>query len=147
MAAEWEHLLPLVDLLRAEGNETTRGGFQPNQGGWDCEMRDRLDFAALRPLVAADEHADKIAFEDDRVFCAHCWATITQHTATPLRDLPAWVQAKIAALGYADAEEWVSVPIPALGGRSVVEVAQDPAHETLLRRVLGQLAGGFPSGS
>jgi hypothetical protein len=85
MAAEWEHLLPLVDLLRAEGNETTRGGFQPNQGGWDCEMRDRLDFAALRPLVAADEHADKIAFEDDRVFCAHCWATITQHTATPLR--------------------------------------------------------------
>jgi hypothetical protein len=66
-----------VEALRAGGNETARDGFQPNQGGWDCEMQQRLDLSVLRPMIAADDHADKIAIEHDRLFCAHCWATIT----------------------------------------------------------------------
>lgn len=79
VAGEWEHLIPLVEALRAGGNDTVRDGFQPNQGGWECEMRGQLDVALLRPFVATDDHADKITVEDDSVFCAHCWATITHY--------------------------------------------------------------------
>jgi hypothetical protein len=79
MARDWEHLMPLVAALRAGGNETVRDGFQPNQGGWECEMRSPLDLATLRPLAATDEHAEKITIEHDSVFCAHCWATIAHY--------------------------------------------------------------------
>jgi hypothetical protein len=49
----------LVDALRTAANMTVSPGFQPNQGGWHCLMRDPRDLSILRPLVAADPHADE----------------------------------------------------------------------------------------
>lgn len=53
---EWQHLTALVDALVSDGNEVTDGGFQPNQGGWDCWMAQPLNFDLLRPLVEGDGH-------------------------------------------------------------------------------------------
>jgi hypothetical protein len=72
---EWRHLHALVDELVSTGNRLVRG-FQPNQGGCDCVMEQPLDLDRLRPLIAADEHADKIKLGKDRVDCLHCWAGI-----------------------------------------------------------------------
>jgi len=49
---------------------------QPNQGGCDCQMQEPLDLYVLRPLIAADLHADKIRLGLDEVACLHCWSSI-----------------------------------------------------------------------
>jgi hypothetical protein len=73
---DWKHLVPVVDALIAAGNMTVSDGFRPNQGGWDCLMRDPLDLVILRPLVAADPHADKMTFASTGLDCLHCWSGI-----------------------------------------------------------------------
>jgi len=68
--------MPYIDALAGAGNPTLSDGFQPNQGGWDCWMRDPIDLAILRPLVAADPYADKIKLGPDGLNCLHCWAGV-----------------------------------------------------------------------
>lgn len=73
---KWDHLLPLVEALVSEGNEPIGEGFRPNQGGWDCEMRNPLDFDALRTLIDDDPHEIVVDWSGDRLDCRHCWAGI-----------------------------------------------------------------------
>ncbi len=39
-------------------------------------MQEPLDLYVLRPLIAADLHADKIRLGLDEVACLHCWSLI-----------------------------------------------------------------------
>jgi len=39
-------------------------------------MQEPLDLYVLRPLIAADLHADKIRLGLDEVACLHCWSSI-----------------------------------------------------------------------
>ena len=41
-------LLPVVELLVAHGNLAVAGGFVNSQGGWYCQMSDRLDHDLVR---------------------------------------------------------------------------------------------------
>jgi hypothetical protein len=88
---EWAHLVPFVDALVAAGNPTRYGGFKPNQGGTDCEMRKRIDFSVVRALAAADPHADRIGMSDGRIDCLHCWAGI-HGPLGPWRWLPYFIR-------------------------------------------------------
>jgi len=47
-SAPYLHLLPVVDLLVAHGNEVEGGGFRPTQGGWECTFRDPIDLDLVR---------------------------------------------------------------------------------------------------
>jgi hypothetical protein len=75
-SAGWGHLVPYVDALVEAGNPTASDGFKPNQGGWDCWMREPIDLAILRPLMAVDPCADQIKLGPDGLDCLHCWASI-----------------------------------------------------------------------
>jgi len=75
-APSWQHLVPYVDTLVAAGSELVRAGFEPDQGGWDCWLRDRLDVSLLRPLVDSGPHADKIWPDASRLDCLHFWASV-----------------------------------------------------------------------
>ena len=73
-SADWDHLLPYVAALVNAGNPTVSDGFKPNQGGWDCWMREPIDLAILRPLIAVGPRADQIKLGPDGLDCLHCWA-------------------------------------------------------------------------
>lgn len=72
----WQHLEPLVTALIDDGNRVVDGGFRPNQGGWDCWMRDPLNFDVLRPLIETDGRDIRMVRDEDAVHCLHCWASI-----------------------------------------------------------------------
>ena len=69
-------MLPIVDALRAAGNEPIYEGFHPTQGGWDCEMRLPLDLEKVKPLIAVNEQAVHLRLGPDEVLCRHCWASV-----------------------------------------------------------------------
>lgn len=75
--SESEHLIRFVEALLDAGNECTTRGFEPDQGGWDCRMRDPLDWEVLTPLIPDDPHAEKIRVLSDSLGCLHCWASIS----------------------------------------------------------------------
>ena len=76
MSQEWDHLLPLVAALVAGGNAALHGGFIPTQSGYECPMREPLDFDLLRRLVPADDKNVHLALNDDLLWCSHCWAAV-----------------------------------------------------------------------
>jgi hypothetical protein len=66
----------LLEALQANGNRPVGDWFMPNQGGWDCEMRQPLDLELLRPLVILDPHRSQIVVREDDLTCLHCWVSI-----------------------------------------------------------------------
>ena len=60
-----------------------------------------------------------------------------------LADLPPDVRDKISQLGQPNPDHWVTVPIPALGDRSVIEVANDPDGIGRVREFLLRAIGKF----
>lgn len=76
MAADWEHLLPLVSALERGGNAVVAPGFRPVQGGYECRMQAPLDFELVRPLVGPNDKDVHLAESTDVVWCSHCWASI-----------------------------------------------------------------------
>jgi hypothetical protein len=69
-------LQPLLDALKSGGNIPAGDGFQPNQGGWDCYMKEPLDLPVLARLIERDPYRDKIELTQDAVICQHCWSGI-----------------------------------------------------------------------
>lgn len=74
------YLRPLVDALISRGNAPARthptyGPFLPTQGGWDCLMRDGLDWQFLESTF---EIPSEISYdpEHDRIVDKHGWAEI-----------------------------------------------------------------------
>jgi hypothetical protein len=74
------YLRPLVDALVARGNAPVRthpiyGPFFPTQGGWDCLMRDRLDWDFLTKTF---EIPGEISYDEarDTIVDKHGWAEI-----------------------------------------------------------------------
>lgn len=55
--------------------------------------------------------------------------------------LPPWVKTKVEELGIANAEEWIQQRIPALGQKSVIELAFSKDGETLLRDYFTKVIG------
>jgi hypothetical protein len=70
------HLLVVVEALADSGNRAVRGGFTPNQGGWDCEMARPIDFSVVRKVLASDAHDVRMDEEQGRLDCLHCWSGI-----------------------------------------------------------------------
>ena len=80
-AAPFTHLVPLIDLLVAHGNQplamtrANRWGFYRTQGGWMCAMRDPIDFSLIRrsfelpPSIRLNPAADAI-------YCDRTWIEI-----------------------------------------------------------------------
>ena len=62
--------------LELAGNATVHSGVIASQGGPVCQMRDPLDFALVRQLLATDNKRVELATENDLVFCRHCWTAI-----------------------------------------------------------------------
>jgi hypothetical protein len=75
MNGPWEHLLPLVSALERGGNAPIPPGFVPVTGGYECAMRDPLDFELLRPVRPTDKDVH-LAESSDLVWCSHCWTTV-----------------------------------------------------------------------
>ena len=84
---EAEHLRPVLEALQASGNHPIGQWFMPNQGGWDCEMRQILDIPLLEPLIERDPHRSEIVIADDEVTCLHCKVSIRGPGAAE-NDLP-----------------------------------------------------------
>lgn len=70
------HLVPVLEALQASGNHPIGNWFLPNQGGWDCEMRQSLDLEFLQPLIELDPHRSQIVARNDEVTCLYCWVSI-----------------------------------------------------------------------
>ena len=58
-------------------------------------------------------------------------------------ELPQWIQVKIKELGVADPDNWVYRQIPALDGRSVIELLNANDGEDLLRSYFAKVGGRF----
>lgn len=71
-----EHLVPLIEALRKGGNDPVGNWFEPNQGGWNCEMREPLDIQLVESVIARDPHRAKMYVSRDEVGCHHCWASV-----------------------------------------------------------------------
>jgi hypothetical protein len=71
------HMVALVEALRAGGNRPLHGGFRPNQGGWDCAMAGPVDEDLLRRLLGEDRYREKMRLRADvELTCLHCWSSI-----------------------------------------------------------------------
>ena len=57
--------------------------------------------------------------------------------------VPMWVKAKIEELGVSNAEDWIQKKIPALGNRSVVELASSSEGQAVLRDYFSKVIGRF----
>lgn len=60
-----------------------------------------------------------------------------------LDDLPPGLRAQVLRVGEPDAVSWVLTPIPALGGRSVVEAMNEPGGDEQVREFLARVIGKF----
>ncbi len=76
MAAEWEHLQPLLLALRESGNAVDGPSFVSVQGGYECVMQSPLDFCVVRSVIAEGDENVHLAESSDLVWCSHCWASI-----------------------------------------------------------------------
>lgn len=64
-------------------------------------------------------------------------------TNSNFTQLPNWIQQKIHELGVSNPNQWGLTLIPALGDRSVVEVAKTPGGEQILRDYFAKVIGRF----
>ncbi len=62
---------------------------------------------------------------------------------TNLSQLPPWIRAAIERLQVADPEQWVVRAIPALGGKSVMDLATTEEGQEILRGYFAKVAGRF----
>lgn len=46
------------------------------EGGYECAMREPLDFELLRPLVVAGGKDIHLSESSDMLWCSHCWASV-----------------------------------------------------------------------
>ena len=76
MAAEWEHLQPLLVALRESGTAVAGPGFVPVQGGYECVMQRPLDFDVVRSVITEGDKNVHLGESSDLVWCSHCWASI-----------------------------------------------------------------------
>lgn len=64
--------------------------------------------------------------------------------AVRFQDLPAWAQVSIKTIQPFNYESWIDEPVPALGGRSVVEVFRCGMEgEAELREYFARVIGKF----
>jgi hypothetical protein len=58
-------------------------------------------------------------------------------------DLPNHIKSRILRLEQPKVQEWVLAKIPALGGRSIIEVMNEGGGEEVVRDYLGRTEGMF----
>lgn len=63
--------------------------------------------------------------------------------ATGLERLPHWVRLEVGKMGISEPERWVNDPIPALGNRSVLEVAGSDDATKVLSEYFAKVKGRF----
>ena len=59
-------------------------------------------------------------------------------------ELPNHIKAWLRATGQPNIEKWVEGPIPALGNRTILEVASDSNGEERLAEFCSRVKTGFP---
>lgn len=63
--------------------------------------------------------------------------------ATGLERLPHWIRLEVGKMGILEPERWVNDPIPALGHRSVLEVAASDDATKVLSEYFAKVKGRF----
>ena len=58
-------------------------------------------------------------------------------------DLPNHIKVWLRSTGQPDPEQWVQKPIPALGDRSILQVADEPDADQRLADFCGRVVGKF----
>jgi hypothetical protein len=56
-------------------------------------------------------------------------------------DLPQDLRERIAVIRAREPEQWVLMPMPALDGKSIIEVMNEPGGGARIRILLGQIEG------
>ena len=68
---------------------------------------------------------------------------MSDNEATGFERLPLWVRLEVREIGILDPERWVNDPIPALGNRSVLEVAASDDATKVLSEYFAKVKGRF----
>lgn len=72
----YEHLIPLIEALLEDGNETTTSEmFHRDRDGWRCDLKKPIDFGLLRQTFALPPSIE-LSEKNNSIFCKNTWVEI-----------------------------------------------------------------------